>query len=211
MYRYDQYDQTIVDERVAQYRDQTQRYLAGTISEEEFLPLRLQNGLYVPYGYEVGVNPDDIQDQTLADQFLLITDDNRKAIEFSEQRIEKRERMINGRMRSYHIADKLSISLTWENLPSRSHGLYPTFNSSGKTSLIDEGLREPGTDSSFSQLPNITIQNQQYTTDGGAGGAELLDWYENQSIDKGFNLGLNLFFPKVKTIGRRHRKLRQGH
>jgi sulfite reductase (NADPH) hemoprotein beta-component len=47
MYRYDQYDQTIVDERVAQYRDQTQRYLAGTISEEEFLPLRLQNGLYV--------------------------------------------------------------------------------------------------------------------------------------------------------------------
>ena len=47
MYRYDQYDQTIVDQRVAQYRDQTQRYLAGTISEEEFLPLRLQNGLYV--------------------------------------------------------------------------------------------------------------------------------------------------------------------
>ena len=47
MYRYDQYDQTIVDERVAQYRDQTQRYLAGAISEEEFLPLRLQNGLYV--------------------------------------------------------------------------------------------------------------------------------------------------------------------
>lgn len=47
MYRYDQYDQTIVDERVAQYRDQTRRYLAGTISEEEFLPLRLQNGLYV--------------------------------------------------------------------------------------------------------------------------------------------------------------------
>ncbi len=47
MYRYDQYDQTLVDERVAQYRDQTQRYLAGNISEEEFLPLRLQNGLYV--------------------------------------------------------------------------------------------------------------------------------------------------------------------
>ena len=47
MYRYDQYDQQIVDERVAQYRDQTQRFLAGDISEEEFLPLRLQNGLYV--------------------------------------------------------------------------------------------------------------------------------------------------------------------
>ncbi|MBT6320246.1 nitrite/sulfite reductase [SAR92 clade bacterium H231] len=47
MYKYDQYDQKLVDERVEQYRDQTQRYLAGEISEEQFLPLRLQNGLYV--------------------------------------------------------------------------------------------------------------------------------------------------------------------
>ena len=47
MYIYDQYDQKLVDERVEQYRDQTKRYLEGQISEEEFLPLRLQNGLYV--------------------------------------------------------------------------------------------------------------------------------------------------------------------
>ncbi len=47
MYNYDQYDQKLVDERVEQYRDQTKRYLDGQISEEEFLPLRLQNGLYV--------------------------------------------------------------------------------------------------------------------------------------------------------------------
>ena len=47
MYVYDKYDQQIIDERVAQYRDQTRRYLAGEISEEQFLPLRLQNGLYV--------------------------------------------------------------------------------------------------------------------------------------------------------------------
>lgn len=47
MYKYDQYDQKVVDERVAQFRDQTQRYLAGEISDEQFLPLRLQNGLYV--------------------------------------------------------------------------------------------------------------------------------------------------------------------
>jgi sulfite reductase (NADPH) hemoprotein beta-component len=47
MYVYDEYDQKIVDERVAQYRDQTQRFLEGTLSEEQFLPLRLQNGLYV--------------------------------------------------------------------------------------------------------------------------------------------------------------------
>ena len=47
MYKYDAIDQRIVDERVAQYRDQTRRYLAGELSEDEFRPLRLQNGLYI--------------------------------------------------------------------------------------------------------------------------------------------------------------------
>jgi sulfite reductase (NADPH) hemoprotein beta-component len=47
MYKYDEIDQTLVDERVAQYRDQTRRYLAGELSEDEFRPLRLQNGLYI--------------------------------------------------------------------------------------------------------------------------------------------------------------------
>jgi sulfite reductase (NADPH) hemoprotein beta-component len=61
MYVYDEYDQKIIDERVAQFRDQTDRFLAGEITGAEFLPLRLQNGLYlqrlapmlriaVPYG-----------------------------------------------------------------------------------------------------------------------------------------------------------------
>ncbi|WP_251978114.1 nitrite/sulfite reductase [Salinicola avicenniae] len=47
MYRYDSYDQTLVDERVAQFRDQMDRYLAGKLGEEEFRPVRLQNGLYI--------------------------------------------------------------------------------------------------------------------------------------------------------------------
>ncbi len=47
MYQYDAYDQKIVDQRVAQYRDQTQRYLAGELTEDEFRPFRLQNGLYI--------------------------------------------------------------------------------------------------------------------------------------------------------------------
>lgn len=47
MYRYDHYDQALVDERVEQFRDQTRRFLAGELSEDEFKPLRLQNGLYV--------------------------------------------------------------------------------------------------------------------------------------------------------------------
>jgi len=47
MYRYDQFDQRIIDERVAQFRDQTRRYLAGQLTDDEFRPLRLQNGLYI--------------------------------------------------------------------------------------------------------------------------------------------------------------------
>ncbi|MES2901145.1 MAG: nitrite/sulfite reductase, partial [Pseudomonadota bacterium] len=61
MYRYDKYDHLIVKERIAQYRDQVQRRISDELTEAEFLPLRLQNGLYmqrhaymlriaVPYG-----------------------------------------------------------------------------------------------------------------------------------------------------------------
>ena len=47
MYIYYQYDQQIVEDRVRQFRDQTRRYFAGELTEDEYLPLRLQNGLYV--------------------------------------------------------------------------------------------------------------------------------------------------------------------
>lgn len=47
MYRYDQYDHQMLADRVAQFRDQTSRFLGGKLSDAEFLPLRLQNGLYI--------------------------------------------------------------------------------------------------------------------------------------------------------------------
>ena len=47
MYVYDEYDQKMVDERVAQYRDQTNRFLAGELAAEEFQHIRLRNGLYI--------------------------------------------------------------------------------------------------------------------------------------------------------------------
>ena len=47
MYHYDQYDHQMLADRVAQFRDQTRRYLDGELSDPEFLPLRLQNGLYI--------------------------------------------------------------------------------------------------------------------------------------------------------------------
>src|SRR3982751_1663051 len=47
MYLYDQIDQQLVDERVRQFRGQTERFLAGQLTEDDFRPLRLQNGLYI--------------------------------------------------------------------------------------------------------------------------------------------------------------------
>ena len=115
----------------------------------------LQNGLYVPNGYEIGADPEGIEDLSLADQFLLITDDNRQPIQFKNERIEKRERMINGRMRSYHISDKLTLSTSWTLIPSRSHDDVPTFDT----------------------ISGISPK-KSYTTDGGAGGADMLEWYD---------------------------------
>jgi sulfite reductase (NADPH) hemoprotein beta-component len=61
MYKYDEYDQQMVDTRVEEFRDQVRRRLSGELTEDQFKPLRLQNGLYlqlhaymlrvaVPYG-----------------------------------------------------------------------------------------------------------------------------------------------------------------
>jgi hypothetical protein len=122
-------------------------------------PGKLENGLYIPNGLEINANPGSETDPANIDQFLVLSDDNRSPIEFGINRIEKRERMINGRMRSYHIADKLQISLSYNNLPSRAFPLSGDFDSNGK--------------------PQFTDPTQQYTSDGGAGGVEVLDWYEN--------------------------------
>ncbi len=47
MYQYDTLDQTLIDERVAEFRDQTSRFLNGQLTEDQFRPLRLMNGLYI--------------------------------------------------------------------------------------------------------------------------------------------------------------------
>jgi len=118
----------------------------------------LSNGLYVPNGIEVGADTEET-DPDLIDQFIILSDHNRADMQFNTQRIEQRQRTINGRMRSYHIADKLSMSVSWNMLPSRSYSGMPNFSES-------TGI-----------APNEG-STLEYTADGGAGGVELLDWYE---------------------------------
>jgi hypothetical protein len=118
-------------------------------------PGTLVNGYYIPTGIEKGSNSS--QDGS----FIILSDDNRSPLNFTTSRIEKRERMINGRMRSYHIADKLTMSTSWDMLPSRSYSSSPEFDTTtGQSALAGRASAE-------------------FTTDGGAGGVELLNWYEN--------------------------------
>lgn len=114
-------------------------------------PGTISNGVYVPDGYESGSSESPIS------SFIILSDDNRGPIDFKTIRIEERRRLVTGKMRSYHIADKLSISLSWSMLPSRSYELDPNFDNSGTTSALE------------------------YTTDGGAGGVDLLNWYEQHN------------------------------
>lgn len=121
---------------------------SGTLTSE---------GLYVPTGQETGAV--DTLTAGGRDKFLILSDHNRSDISFDQQRIENRKRTVNGRMRSYHIADKLNISWSWTNLPSRAFYQYADFDANGES-------------------PSRGVNGQEYTVDGGAGGVEVLEWYE---------------------------------
>jgi hypothetical protein len=92
--------------------------------------------------------------------FIITSDHNRGAISVDKMRIENKVRMVNGNMRSYHTADKVTINVSWNLLPSRANERVQEhyFNSS----VLESNLFE---------CP--------YTADGGAGGVDLLDWYNN--------------------------------
>jgi hypothetical protein len=113
----------------------------------------VENGKYAPDGFEFGsLNVLDADAE-----FIILSDDNRAPIEFKTTRIENRKRMINGRMRSYHVADKLNINLSWTMLPSRSYFGNPN----------------------FSTTTGDSDKTESCTSDGGAGGVEILRWYED--------------------------------
>jgi hypothetical protein len=67
--------------------------------------------------------------------YLYLTDDNRSDLQVSLERIEYKKRMINGRMRSYHVADKKSFSFSWTDIPSRSSGISEVSVGNGSASV----------------------------------------------------------------------------
>lgn len=118
-------------------------------------PGTLQGGIYIPQGNEF-------------EDFIILSDHNRDTISISNQRIETRNRMVNGTMRSYYTADKINLSTSWTRIPSRAYAADPVY--------IDGELEQ----SSFfdDEGKYLGEYPEEYTADGGAGGADLLDWYE---------------------------------
>ena len=131
------------------------------------------------------------------EDFIILSDHNRSDISFTTNRLENRKRMVNGHMRSYHIADKMDISFSYNLLPSRSYNKDPEFSNAG---VEQSGSIVPGTPINPSLFParNSLVE---YTADGGAGGAELLDWYTQNpgsfymflSYDKPQNFSTNKY------------------
>lgn len=185
-----------------------------------------------PPGYEVNSNVE-------GSNFLILSDHNREDIGVKINRIGNTDRMVNGRMRSYFVADKRKVSITWKMLPSRSYSLDPNFRQgaftitnaeSNGTTIVFEAVNDlrPGelvavsgvtdtdfnftgkrvtasTPSTFTVMSDITAKTstggsatasevvrptgdfsdgesfQQFTVDGGAGGVDILNWYETHT------------------------------
>lgn len=155
----------------------------------------LSGGRYIPSGYEEYSDKTGLTQAQTYNSFIILTDHNRSDISVTPQRIEKRQRMINGTMRSYHIADKLNISTSWQMVPSRGHQSYPDFDQT-------TGLSDPDFAQKYSQRTAEGLNylaNTEYTTDGGAGGAEMLKWYQEHTgpfyvflaYDKYINFGVD--------------------
>jgi len=201
----------------------------------------------IPYGYEVNAATGAGSGVTITTQdpinaFMILPDHNRSAIDVQMERLEQRQRMVNGRMRSFHIADKKKISFSWDMLPSRSFVSPPNFEARvgsitavagngtavtytvntdfagslvANTSRVDITGILPTTynlsnvlviasnATTFSVASNVTTTvtestgvvtstlvgtstvaadpTNQYIVDGGAGAADILNWYETNT------------------------------
>lgn len=113
----------------------------------------------------------------LSADFNYLTDNNRQPVQVSFERIEQRQRMANGRMRSYHVADKRKYSINYDEIPSRS------INPLDKTqSFITER---------FYNTSDIE-QNPRYMA-----GDDMLEWYETHTGQ----FWLTMVYDKVHSMG----------
>ena len=128
-----------------------------------FVSISCNGNKIIPYGYEVNTNTFGLSETTndKFNAFIILPDHNRGEIDVSIDRLGQRSRMVNGRMRSFHTADKRTVSVSWDMLPSRSFENSPQFDPT-------TGIRADNA-------------GEKYVVDNSTGAADILDWYENHT------------------------------
>jgi len=144
------------------------------------------DGKLIPIGYEIGSDLTGIPAADLDNSFIILSDHNRDSVNIATERIEQRQRMANGTMRSFFIADKLIISTSWSMIPSRGFEIVPFFdqefgNPKRNISVTEPYILTPDDKDAPDPFTYFANLSKQYTVDGGAGGGEMLDWYENHT------------------------------
>jgi hypothetical protein len=141
-------------------------YVSGDFGRPNFMTFSNNQGRYF---YE---NPNDLNSTKLwlpegqeNVDWIIVSDHNRSSAPFNVDRLGTNKRMINGKLRTYHIADKLNLQVSWKDLPSRA---YSTLEGYPDWKAYEDSKN------SASPLEPVV----KFTVDGGAGGVELLKWYQ---------------------------------
>ena len=144
-----------------QYMNNRKRYArpqAVLFADQPPIFVGTSNATAVPPGYELSSDY-GLNDPT-DNGFIILSDHNRAPINLSSTRFENRQRMVNAQLRSFYVSEKMNLELSWNRLPSRAYSSNPDF-------------------SQTTGLSDLTKTTDEYTADGGAGGAELLAWYRS--------------------------------
>jgi hypothetical protein len=151
-------------------------------------PVFIENGQPSP-AYPGGIEASSNYGNTsiLGNSFIILSDHNRNPINMSFTRYENKQRMVNAQLRSFYVNEKMTIDLSWNMLPSRAYSTKPDFSqSTGLADIVrsanidhDDNPETPTQTKEITSSGSKYFPDQEYTVDGGAGGAEILAWYKS--------------------------------
>jgi len=167
-----------------QYMNNRKRYARPQAVLFADLPPVFLNGVATPPGFEL--SSDYGSNDAEGNSFIILSDHNRGPINISSNRFENRQRMVNAQMRSFYVSEKRTIELSWSMLPSRAYSTNPDFSQlTGLPDIVrsasvdnDNNPATPNQTRDISAYGSRYRADQEYTADGGAGGAEILAWYQ---------------------------------
>lgn len=133
------------------FRDRWE-YVNGSYGRPNFLTFSNNQGRF----FENGADRLWLPEGDEGTDYIMLSDHNRSTVQIGTDRLGSNKRMINGRSRSYHVADKITASVSWDHIPSRAYSSLGGY-------------------AAWQADPDNIVK---FTVDGGAGGVEMLKWYQ---------------------------------